>query len=123
MTSGVTTPSSMISNLTKTPAMMPAVGEKGAPSKFRGNYEEVKRFLQCYKNLTSIYNCTSADKCERIVDYCSRRVRTLVESLKSYIQKDWTALEQDFLKYYDANRHDTRYIIHDLSELTKQWKH
>jgi hypothetical protein len=42
MTSGVTILSSMISNQTKTPAMMPAVREKGAPSKFRGNYEEVK---------------------------------------------------------------------------------
>ena len=42
MTSEVTTPSSMISNLTKTSAMMPVVREKGAPSKFRGNYEKVK---------------------------------------------------------------------------------
>ena len=60
---------------------------------------------------------------EWIVDYCSCKVRTLIEFLKNYIQKDWIAFEKDLLKYYNANRHDTRYIIHDLSELTKQWKH
>jgi hypothetical protein len=64
MTSGVSTPTSMVSSLTKTPAMMPAVGEKGAPSKFRENHEELKQFLQHYKNLTSIYNCINTQKYE-----------------------------------------------------------
>jgi len=52
-----------------------------------------------------------------------RKVRRLVESLKSYIDKDWATLEKDFLNYYDANRHDTRFILHDLKELTSNWKH
>ena len=109
--------------ITKTPAMMPACGEKGAPPKFKGSYEEVKRFLQRYNDITTIYNATPAQKCERVIDYCSPKVRQLVESLKSYSSKDWDALEQDFLRYYDANRRDTRYIIRDLSQLTKVWKH
>ena len=112
-----------LASFTKTPAMMPACGEKGAPKKFKGSYEEVKRFLQRYKDVSSTYNASDQQKCERIIDYCSRKVRRLVESLKSYIDKDWATLEKDFLNYYDANRHDTRFILHDLKELTSNWKH
>jgi len=123
-TSSLTSPSSPRMAMTiKTPAMMPACGEKGAPPKFKGSYEEVKRFLQRYNDITTTYNASSTQKCERVIDYCSPKVRRLVESLRSYIRKDWDTLQQDFLKYYDANRRDTRYIIRDLQQLVKGWKH
>ena len=123
-TSSLTSPSSPRMAMTiKTPAMMPACGEKGAPPKFKGSYEEVKRFLQRYNDITTTYNASSTQKCERVIDYCSPKVRRLVESLRSYIRKDWDTLQQDFLKYYDASRRDTRYIIRDLQQLVKDWKH
>jgi hypothetical protein len=106
----------------KTPAGMPAWGEKGSPPKFRGSYEDVKRFLQRYNEVTSIYNLSPAQKCDKVTDYCSRKVKRLIESLKSYTNKDWDQLEKDFLKYYDADRQETRYIIRDLTQLTKKWK-
>ena len=102
---------------------MPACGEKGAPPKFKGSYEDVKRFLARYNDVTYTYGCTSAQKCDRVIDYCSHKVRRLVESLKSFTIKDWTQLEADFLKYFDADRKETRYIIRDLTQLTKKWKH
>ena len=107
---------------TKTPAGMPAWGEKGSPPKFRGSYEDVKRFLQRYNEVTSIYNLSLAQKCDKVTDYCSHKVKRLIESLKSYTNKDWDQLEKDFLKYYDADRQETRYIIRDLTQLTKKWK-
>lgn len=107
---------------TKTPAGMPAWGEKGSPPKFRGSYEDVKRFLQRYNEVTSIYNLSHMQKCDKVTDYCSRKVKRLIESLKSYTSKDWDQLEKDFLKYYDADRQETRYIIRDLTQLTKKWK-
>ena len=92
---------------TKTPAGMPAWGEKGSPPKFRGSYEDVKRFLQRYNEVTSIYNLSLAQKCDKVTDYCSHKVKRLIESLKSYTNKDWDQLEKDFLKYYDADRQET----------------
>lgn len=103
---------------------MPALREKGAPPKFTGSHEEVKRFIRRFKNLCDAYNLTDqADICERILDYCSNKVVRLVEALPSYTAKDWTLLEADILRYFDADLRETRYIIRDLTLLTKEWKH
>jgi hypothetical protein len=47
----------------------------------------------------------------------------LIEALKSYTDKNWADLESDLLRYYDADRKETRYIIRDLTQLTQEWKH
>ena len=81
-------------------------------------------FLKRYNNLCIAYNVDSdAEKCERILDYCSRKVVHLIEALKSFTDKNWGSLETDLLRYYDADRKETRYIIRDLTQLTQDWKH
>src|ERR1700730_4847560 len=103
--------------------MMPLMGQKGAPAKFRGHYEEVKRFIRHYNHLCKAYGVTEAqDKCDRVIDYCSSKVVKLIEALTSYQSGDWDALEKDLLSYYDANLKDTRYIVRDLLTLTRTWK-
>jgi hypothetical protein len=74
---------------TRTPDMMPYLGHKSAPRKFKGKYEKVKKFIKLYNRFANSYNCTDGDKCELIVDYCSKRVVKLIEGLKSYQDKDW----------------------------------
>src|SRR5271170_2265882 len=108
---------------TRTPDMMPLLGQKGAPTKFRGHYEEVKQFIRHFNQLCKAYGVSDdKDKCERVVDYCSSKVVKLIEALPSYQTNDWTNLETDLLTYYDADLKDTRYIVRDLLALTRHWK-
>ena len=104
--------------------MMPLLGQRGAPAKFRGHYAEVKRFTRHFNQLCAAYGVTeSKDKCNRIIDYCSTRVVKLIEALTSYQTDDWTQLEEDLHNYYDAALKDTRYVVRDLYNLTQSWKH
>ena len=103
---------------------MPSPRAKEAPAKFTGKYEDVKKFLKRYNNLCQAYNVnTDAEKCERVLDYCSHKVNNLIEALKSYTDKSWSELEKDLLHFYDADRKETRYIIRDLTQFTQIWKH
>jgi hypothetical protein len=88
--------------------MMPSPRAKEAPPKFTGKYEDVKHFIKHYKSLCAIYNVDEdAERCERILDYCSHKVIRLIEALKSYTEKSWADLESDLLRYYDADRKET----------------
>ena len=68
-------PNTHVTQHAKTPAELPVLREKGSPPKFRGSYEEVKRFLQHYNEVTSIYNLSPTQKCDKVTDYCSRKVK------------------------------------------------
>ncbi|KAF9497051.1 hypothetical protein BDN71DRAFT_1388358 [Pleurotus eryngii] len=77
---------------------MPTLDEKGAPARFHGDYDAVKQFIRKYKCLCTTYNLIdSQDKCDRILEYCSRSVRLFIESLTSYQNGDWLQLEDDIL--------------------------
>ena len=103
--------------------MMPLMGQKGAPAKFKGHYEEVKRFIKHFNRLCKAYGVTDdKEKCSRVVDYCSTRVVKLIEALTSYQTGNWGELEKDLLSYYDAALKDTRYVVRDLMALTRTWK-
>jgi len=105
------------------PDMMPLLGQKSAPTKFTGNPDKVKRFLKHYKQLCNAYNLTDdKEKCERLTDYCSSKVNKLIEALDSYENGNWSQLEKDLLRYYDADLKETRYIVRDLYALTRQWR-
>ncbi|KAF9030233.1 hypothetical protein BDZ89DRAFT_949931 [Hymenopellis radicata] len=101
--------------------MLPPLGSKSAPTKFAGNYEDVKTFLRRYDRLCNAYNVRDAEKCERIIDYCSRSVVRLIESLQSYRDNDWAQLYEDLLEFYDADLKETRYNVRDIRKLAKKW--
>jgi hypothetical protein len=106
----------------RTPDMMPPVGSKSAPEKFKGSAEDVKKFLKRFNQLCSAYNVTPTEKCERVLDYCSGKVTRLIEALPSYNTPNWNQLEIDILSYYDADLKETRFMVCDLHSLTRQWK-
>lgn len=97
------------------PNSLPIVGNKGAPKKFKGRYDEVKNFIRHYKRLCAQKSVTDdQDKIENITQYCSQDVREFMEGLPSYNQHNWQAFSQDVLKYYDAEKDARRYRIRDL---------
>ncbi|KAF9489766.1 hypothetical protein BDN71DRAFT_1367797, partial [Pleurotus eryngii] len=103
---------------------MPTLGEKGAPACFHGDYDAVKQFIRKYKCLCTAYNLIdSQDKCDCILEYCSRSVRLFIESLTSYQNGNWSQLEDDILNYYDADLDDTQYIPDQLVKLVEKWQH
>ena len=122
LNTGPRIPTRVMSSFTRTPEMMPPCGHKEAPPKFTGSHEEIKRFLKRFNQLCTVYQVDGAGKCDRVVDYCSRKVGQLVEALESYRDKDWSKLEKDMLSYFDAELRETRFIVRDLLMLTRKWK-
>jgi hypothetical protein len=120
-----TTPTARMSSFPpypRTPEMMPLIGQKGAPSKFTGKYEDVKPFIEHYNQLASTYGLTDLQKCRKVTIYCSRSVIDLLEALASYKSGNWTQLEKDFLRYFDADRVEIRWLPGNLDDLTKKWR-
>src|SRR5580658_1928812 len=113
---------SSFSTHAKSPEMMPLLGQKGAPSKFHGRYDDVKPFIDHYNQLSAAYGLTAAQKCKKVIMYCARSVIDLLEALTSYKSGDWSQLEKDFVRYFDADRVEIRWLISDLDNLTKKWR-
>jgi hypothetical protein len=100
---------------------LPTPGSKGAPRKFDGSYSEIKDFIRHYKKLCSLKRITGdQEKIENIGQYCSKRVRTFIEGLESYYQRNWCTFSAGFLNYYDAERDEKRYKLRDLRGYTDE---
>ncbi|KAK0229828.1 hypothetical protein EDD85DRAFT_775972 [Armillaria nabsnona] len=100
---------------------MPLLGAHSAPAKFKGKYDSVKKFICQYKHMCTVYNILDAEKCQRLVDYCSLRVTCFIEALDSFVDEDWAQLETDILTCYDAELNESRYLISDLDRLIDHW--
>ena len=106
----------------RTPDMMPPVGNKSAPSKFKGRAGKVKDFIKRYDQLCSVYNVPPAERAERVIDYCSQEVTDFIEALSSYRNGNWIQLQKDILNYYDADLKEARYMPRDLRKLIRKWE-
>ncbi|KAK0429605.1 hypothetical protein EV421DRAFT_1745325 [Armillaria borealis] len=84
---------------TQTPDMMPLLGAKTAPAKFREKYNTIKR-----------------DKCHQIIDYCSLKVTWFIEALDSFVNEDWDQLEKDILTYHNVELHKSHYLLNSESD-------
>ncbi|PBK94063.1 hypothetical protein ARMGADRAFT_1100900 [Armillaria gallica] len=100
---------------------MPLLGACSAPTKFKGKYDSVKKFICQYKQMCAVYNIPDAEKCQRLVDYCSSRVTRFIEALDSFVDEDWMQLESDILTYYDTELNKSRYLVSDLDRLIDHW--
>src|ERR1700674_2504331 len=105
-------------------AQMPVRGEKKAPSTFKGEYWKVARIIDHYTHLLKLHQVvTDEDKCKGIIEYCSQTVEDFITSCPSYMELDWNALREDILKYYDAERMESRIQPNDFyTYLNKQTK-
>ncbi len=104
---------------TRTPDMMPLLGAKTAPAMFRGKYDMVKRFIRQYKQMCAVYNVPDKDKCHWVIDYCSLKVTRFIKALDSFVNENWNQLEKDILTYYDAELHESHYLLSDLDKLVE----
>ena len=102
---------SQLSNLAK----MPRRHSKHAPPLFKGDYSRVTRFIELYDQLLEYHQVnTDKDKCKGILEYCSQSVEDFITSCPTYIRPNWDRLKEDILKYYDAERMDTRIQLGDF---------
>ncbi|KAJ3503914.1 hypothetical protein NLJ89_g8222 [Agrocybe chaxingu] len=98
---------------------MPIRGTKNAPKTFKGRYTEVDRFIEHYERLIQQYGLvTDSDKCKGLLEYCSEKVRSFLETdiscrVNTY---NWNDLKKLILKYYDAERYTARFKPSDLSD-------
>jgi hypothetical protein len=94
---------------------MPLPGTKQAPKKFKGDYRQVKDFIDHYERLLHRYNVTdNKEKCTGIRQYCSSNVRETIEGMTAYHTPNWDHLKATLLKFYDAERNEQRYNERDL---------
>jgi len=103
---------------------MPHKSDRKAPKKFTGRYDEVTQFIKHYKKLLDQCQVTSdADKCEGILEYCSKSVREFIEASPHYLNADWDELEAHILKYYDAEKEEMKFNLGEfLNFLSSQSK-
>jgi hypothetical protein len=100
---------------TRTVLDLPVPGSRNAPTKFKGGYRKVRKFIDHYEKLLKYCNVTlDEEKCQSILMYCSRSVSHFIEALDSYDKNDWSALKKDLLKYYDADLDKIRWSERDL---------
>ena len=127
LTSSINHSTTSLSNMnfnfgSRTPDMLPLLGSKTAPRKFKGNFKKVKDFLDKYERMCNVYHVTDPDKCTRLKDYCSYKVVQLIESVASYQTQDWTTLKGILLDYYDADLKETRYSIGHIRKFVVKWR-
>ncbi|KAG1735828.1 hypothetical protein EDB19DRAFT_1638252 [Suillus lakei] len=94
---------------------LPSRRNKNAPEKFKGKYNEVKRFLRHYERLCHQHQITVPQElCENVTLYCSSHITRLIEILPSYRNHDWIQLKADFLSFFDADQDAKRYKVRSL---------
>ena len=105
-----------INNPAMTPLLqMPIRGSKLAPPLFKGKYSKVTRFVQHYNRLLEQHQVvTEADKCKGILEYCSQSVQDFIQSNPHYITPNWTCLQAEILKAYDAEHLESQIRPPDL---------
>jgi len=100
--------------------LLPLPRERNAPKKFKGKYYEVTPFIEHYSRLLDQFHVTSdADRCKGILQYCSEKVQDFIHASQYYQNPDWTLLEAEILKYYDADRNEQKYRLADLTNFLK----
>jgi hypothetical protein len=100
--------------------LLPLPRERNAPKKFKGKYYEVTPFIEHYSRLLDQFHVTSdADRCKGILQYCSEKVQDFIRASQYYQNPDWTLLEAEILKYYDADRNEQKYRLADLTNFLK----
>ena len=102
--------------------MMPLAGNKSAPRTFKGKSGTVKKFLRQYDLLCESYKVPAKERVTRIIDYCSDSVVKFIEVLPNFQKQDWTKLQKDLLRFYDADLQETRYMTGDLRDLIYRWE-
>ena len=60
--------------------LMPLPGTKSAPRIYKGDTSKLKMFLKQYERLAEIYELTEDLKCTSIGDYCTTRVKEIIDS-------------------------------------------
>ena len=94
---------------------MPSRNSRYAPKKFKGKYSDVLRFIQHYNQLLIQHAITEEeDKCNGVLEYVSRSVKDFIKSLPDFITPNWSRLQANILKFYDAERDENRFQQNDL---------
>ena len=107
------TPVIIMTNLTVNDLPLP--GTRGAPKKFKGKYSDVDRFLYQYERLCNRHNVVlDREKIENISQYCSRKVREVLEGLPALTSNRWSTFKNDIRKFYEADRETKRYKLNDV---------
>ena len=68
---------------------LPMEGTKLAPKTFRGDPAQVEQFLRRFERLAMLHNLSPREKCETIVDYCSKVVRETIQGFAAYRMHNW----------------------------------
>ncbi|TDL24411.1 hypothetical protein BD410DRAFT_719236, partial [Rickenella mellea] len=100
---------------------MPPLGVRGAPSKFKGDFDDVERFLDRVDRLLK-HNNVADDKeqVQCLLDYCSKDVREVIKGLTDFQTPNWKELQKAVKKIYNSDQSLYKFKEKDLKNLTKR---
>ncbi|KAF9526833.1 hypothetical protein CPB83DRAFT_740099, partial [Crepidotus variabilis] len=104
---------------------MPVRGSKNAPKTFQGKSSTVLRFIDHVERLFALHHIVNNDdRCNAILDYVTTKVADFIRISAHFptaiIPGDWDELRDEILKYYDADRQQSRYKPADLQAFLRK---
>ena len=104
-------------------ANLPVAGTRSSPKKFKGQYYTVKPFLRHYERLCLKHQITDEkDKCENILQYCSREAKDCIKGLPGYEQRQWSDLVNEIKDIFDADRDEKKYKLKNLTRYSEKYR-
>lgn len=100
---------------------MPSPKSNKAPS-FKGKSKKLTEFLLEYEACTKLAKLESAEKCEHLVRYCSKKPRKLIEGLEEFENKKWDELKKALLTLYGVSEKKSAGRVKDLEKIAKSYK-
>jgi hypothetical protein len=89
--------SSIMSNLTVIPHILPLPDTPGTPYFRRTGYTN---FLIYYENMCEDYNITEKKQVRRLSRYCAEHINISIKGLKTYEDRNWKRLKKAILKQF-----------------------
>ncbi|KAJ3806181.1 hypothetical protein F5876DRAFT_80961 [Lentinula aff. lateritia] len=105
---------------TKGPAAMPAPGSSKAPTKFTGEAQDLKDFIEEFENCADAQELTSEEKVKMVAKYVDRETKRYWKTLDAYAKKDWGALKKELLKAYPGAEKGHRFSVLGLRRLAQK---
>ena len=103
-------------------ADLPISWTRNAPKKFKGHYSQVRPFLRHYERICDKCQIISdRDKCDNVLQYCSRSVRECIKGLEEFGNGDWNDLKEQIENIFDAERDDQQYSEKILDKFCSKW--
>ncbi|KAJ3737839.1 hypothetical protein DFJ43DRAFT_978461, partial [Lentinula guzmanii] len=99
---------------------MPAPGSSKAPTKFTGEAQDLKDFIEEFEDCANVQELTDEEKVKMVIKYTDRETMRYWKTLDAYARKNWGALKKDLLEAYPGAEKGHRFSVLGLRKLAQR---